>query len=151
MVPTSFRLLWKGWLQSGQPTPAYMWSHLSQCLNSLGRKEGFAWAEAAPQEDHEERRESHEWQMERESRERAVVMNHCKGISPAGCKYSQTAWTRGKSKKEMRDTVQCCLHLTTSHKGATSMLWMETLRRVPLFKICPSTLMVLLGTSPLER
>lgn len=46
--------------------------------------------------------------MEKESRGGAVVMNHCKGISPAGCKDSQTAQTRGKSKKEMRETVQCC-------------------------------------------
>ena len=44
--------------------------------------------------------------MERESRGGAVVVNHCKGISPAGCKDSQAARTRGKSKKEMRANVQ---------------------------------------------
>lgn len=55
-----------------------------------------------------EGREPHWWQMGRESREGAAVMNHCMGTSPAGCKESQTARTKRRSKKGMRETVQCC-------------------------------------------
>lgn len=106
--PRSFRLLWKGCLQSGQPTLPYMLKPFFSLPNSLGVKEGLAWAEAAPQEGCEDRRESHKWQMEKETRGGAAVMNHCKGISPAGCKDNQTARTRGKSEKEMRVMVQCC-------------------------------------------